>query len=75
MTNPTTNNPVIKLVKGNGGTFDGIEIKGLDYASSETSGTAIKSIKFQTGSDSKESFHVTADADGNVTVTLDTYWK
>lgn len=80
ITNPTTNNPVIRsLVVGDeasgGSDFNGIIIKGIDTDAGETEGNAISSITFTTGDDSRESFVVTDDGEGNITVKLDTYWK
>ena len=78
ITNPTTNNPVIRsMVVGDeeGGDFNGILIKGIDKDGAESEATALSSITFTTGDDSRESFVITDDGDGNITVKLDTYWK
>ena len=78
ITNPTTNNPVIRsMVVGDeeGGDFNGILIKGIDKDGAESEATALSSITFTTGDDSRESFVITDDGDGNITVKRDTYWK
>ena len=51
LTNPTTENPVIRLKNvgddvGGGSDFGGITIKGIDEDGGETSGNAISSITF-----------------------------
>ncbi len=76
LTNPTTDNPVIRFKKINSSDSDvnGIIVNGIDYDGGMTTGNAISSITFQTGADSKESFIVTDDGNGNLTVKLDTYW-
>lgn len=77
ITNPTTNNPVIRLmaVGDEEGSGDSILIKGIDKDGAESEATALSSITFTTGDDSRESFVISADENGNVTVKLDTYWK
>lgn len=78
ITNPTTNNPVIRLMAvgdEEGGDFNGILIKGIDKDGAESEATALSSITFTTGDDSRESFVITDEGDGNITVKLDTYWK
>lgn len=80
LTNPTTENPVIRLKNvgddaGGGSDFNGILIKGIDKDGAESEATALSSITFTTGDDSRESFVITDEGDGNITVKLDTYWK
>lgn len=81
ISNPTTDAPVIesmqmgKFAPNVGGGGGEVVVNGIDKDGMQTSGSALSSITFTTGGDSRESFVITDDGEGNVTVKLDTYWR